>query len=89
LLERKGEKMLDGFTITDMTTREELIARVNDLDEEVSRLETEVEDNRQEIADLTPAHEQQDRLAEAADLMADLGRIHPTPQAKADWIAGR
>jgi hypothetical protein len=52
-------------------------------------LETEVEDNRQEIADLTPAHEQQDRLAEAADLMADLGRIHPTPQAKADWIAGR
>jgi len=81
--------MLDDFTITDATTREELIARVNDLDEEVSRLETEVEDKQQEIADLALTPVQQARLAEAADLLADLGRIHPTPQAKADWIAGR
>ena len=27
-----------------------------------------------------------DRLRETADLMADLGRIHPTPQAKRQWI---
>jgi hypothetical protein len=29
------------------------------------------------------------RLAEAADLMADMGRIHNTPKAKADWIDGK
>ena len=27
-----------------------------------------------------------DRLRETADLMADLGRIHNTPQAKRQWI---
>ena len=31
----------------------------------------------------------ENRLAEAADLMADAGRIHNTPKAKADWIAGK
>lgn len=29
------------------------------------------------------------RLADAADLMAEAGRIHNTPKAKADWIAGK
>ena len=48
-----------------------------------------MEDQKQEIADLALAPNQLDRLAEAADLLADLGKIHPTPQAKADWIAGR
>ena len=81
--------MLETFTITYSTTREELIERIADLDEEIEQLKTKVEDQQQEIADLALVPEQLDRLAKAADLLADLGKIHPTPQAKTNWIAGR
>ena len=80
--------MLDYFEITDATTREELIARVNDLDEEVQKLETSVEDKNQEIEDLRLAPKQRERLEEAADEWAAWGRIHNTPHAKAQWISG-
>jgi hypothetical protein len=81
--------MLDLFRITDLTTREELIDRINDLEEEVSQLETQVREQRQEIADLALTSEQKDRLEEAAEMMAAAGRIHPTPAAKARWMEGR
>ena len=80
--------MLDHFEITDATTREELIAWVNDLDEEVQKLETSVEDKNQEIEDLRLAPKQRERLEEAADEWAAWGRIHNTPHAKAQWISG-
>ena len=80
--------MLDNFEITDATTREELIARVNDLDEEVQKLKTSVEDKNQEIEDLRLAPKQRERLEEAADEWAAWGRIHNTPHAKAQWISG-
>ena len=80
--------MLDHFEITDATTREELIARVNDLDEEVQKLETSVDDTNQEIEDLRLAPKQRERLEEAADEWAAWGRIHNTPHAKAQWISG-
>ena len=81
--------MTDTFTLTDSTTRDEMIARINDLDEEIQKLETKIEDQNQEIEDLRLAPDQKLRLAEAADPMADLGRIHNTPMAKADWAAGK
>lgn len=80
--------MLDNFEITDATTREELIARVNDLDEEVQKLETSVEDKDREIEGLSMAPEQRERLEEVADQWAAQGRIHNTPHAKAQWING-
>jgi hypothetical protein len=80
--------MLDSFEITDTTTREELIARVNDLDEEIQKLETSVEDENQEIEDLRLVPEQRRRPEEAADEWAAWGRIHNTPHAKAQWING-
>ena len=80
--------MFDDFAITDVTTREDLIARVNDLDEEIQKLETKIEDQEQEIENLRLAPEQRTRLEEAADEWAAWGRIHNTPQAKAQWIAG-
>ena len=73
--------MIAEFEITESTTREDLISRISDLDEEISKLEAEIEN-----LSLFPA--QRERLVEAADLMADAGRIHSTPIAKADWIAG-
>jgi len=73
--------MIAEFEITESTTREDLISRISDLDEEISKLEAEIEN-----LSLFPA--QRERLVEAADLMADAGRIHNTPIAKADWIAG-
>ena len=90
------------YTITDLTTREELIEHLCDSQQEVGRLEDEVdrledevgrlEDKiklkQQEIEDLSLAPAQLDRLAEAADLLADQGRIHPTPAAKQAWVAG-
>jgi hypothetical protein len=81
--------MLDPFRITDSTTRDELIARITDLDDEIQQLETRVEDKAQEIEDLKLAPEQQKRLAEAADLMAGSGRIHDTPYAKKRWQEGK
>jgi hypothetical protein len=92
--------MLNDFEITDATTREELIARVNDLDEEVQKLETSIDeevqkletsikDKDQEIEDLRLAPKQRERLEEAADEWAAWGRIHNTPHAKAQWVAGQ
>lgn len=81
--------MLDYFTITDSTTRADLIERVNDLDDEAQQLETKIEVQAIEIESLSLAPEQRARLAEAADLMADLGRIHNTPYAKSEWASGR
>jgi predicted RNase H-like nuclease (RuvC/YqgF family) len=79
---------LDVFTITGSTTREELIARINDLDEEVQKLETKIEDQKQEIEYLELSPEQFDRLARAADEEAAWGRIHNTPTAKLRYIEG-
>lgn len=79
---------MDIITITDSTTREELIAHVNDLKEEVQKLETSVEDKNQEIEDLRLAPAQHRRLEEAADEWAAWGRIHNTPHAKQQWING-
>ena len=80
--------MIDQLVITDMTTREELIARVNDLDEEIQRLKAKIRKQKLEIEDLSLAPEQQERLEESADLMAELGRIHNTPHAKQQWTDG-
>jgi hypothetical protein len=80
--------MLDPFRITDSTTRDELIARIDDLDEEVARLETQAREQAQEIEDLSLTREQKDRLEEAAEMMAAAGRIHPTPYAKRRWAEG-
>ena len=80
--------VLDDFVISEKTTREELIERIDILDKHIENLDSELDARDQEIEDLRLAPEQQARLAEAADLMADLGRIHPTPKAKADWIDG-
>lgn len=80
---------LDHLQITDSTTRDELITYVNELEEETQRLETKIEDQKQEIEDLALSPQQFERLAEAADLMVATGRVHNTPKAKADWIAGK
>ncbi len=80
--------MIEDFTLTESTTRDELIERINDLDEEIQKLETKIEDQKLEIAELSVAPMQKERLVEAADLMADLGRIHNTPKAKLDWACG-
>ena len=81
--------MIEDFTITDATTREDLLARVNDLDEEIDKLESDIVDKNQQIENLRLTPGQRERLSEAANLMADLGRIHNTPKAKADWAAGQ
>lgn len=84
--QHKERKM--GLTITESTTREELIERINDLEEEVAVLETRNEDLSQQVEDLSLSYDQKDRLEEAADLMADLGKIHNTPYAKRRWADG-
>jgi hypothetical protein len=56
-------------------TREELEFCVYDLDEESGKLRATIEGQNR-------------RLAEAADLMVDLGRIHDTPHAKHQWVTG-
>ena len=81
--------ILNDFILTDSTTREDLIARVNDLDEEIARLETKTEDMQCEIDGLSLTPQMLNRLIEAADVMADLGHIHNTPAAKASWAAGQ
>ena len=78
----------EALTITDSTLREEMIAYVNDLEEEVQRLETKIEDQNQEIEDLRLAPQMKERLSAAAELMASLGCIHNTPHAKAQWTNG-
>lgn len=80
--------MIEQFEITEATTREDLIGRINTLDEEVIRLTLSVEDQAQEIDEINAAP-LRIRLEEAADLMAELGKIHNTPQAKRNWIEGR
>ena len=74
--------------ITDSTTREELIARINNLEEEALLLEERIGDKNSEIESLRMVPEQRERLIQAADTMADLGRIHNTPACKAAWIDG-
>ena len=66
--------------ITNSTTRDELIAQIH-------RLNVEVEDQAQKIEELVSAPVKM-KLREAADLMAELGRIHNTPHAKNQWIIG-
>ncbi len=78
----------EALTITDSTLREELISYVNDLEEEVQRLEFEIEDQSREIEDLHLAPLMKERLSDAAELMVSLGRVHNTPHAKAQWING-
>jgi hypothetical protein len=80
--------MIEILQVTDSTTREELIAHIDTLEEEIEKLESESEDQKQEIKALSLAPEQQNRLAQAADLMADLGRIHNTPYSKAQRMSG-
>jgi phage host-nuclease inhibitor protein Gam len=85
---RSSPERKTPMTITDATTREELIAQINDLDEEVQKLETKIEDQALEIEDMRLVPAQRGRLMEAADLMAELGRIHNTPHAKFQWAKG-
>ena len=80
--------VVGDFVINETTTRDELIACIQDQQEEIGILESKIDAKDQEIEDLALAPEQLNRLAEAADLMANLGRIHDTPKAKADWIDG-
>jgi hypothetical protein len=65
-----------------------LIAHVSVLEEEIAQLETRIEDKNSEIESLRMVPEQRERLIQAADMMADLGRIHNTPACKAAWIDG-
>ena len=81
--------MLDTLVITDSTTRDELIDHVNDLEEEVQKLETKIEDQQSEIESLALAPVQLNRLEDAADLMAAAGKILDTPYNKRQWIEGR
>jgi hypothetical protein len=67
------------MTVTEFT-RDELIAQIH-------ALELKVMDLTQKIEDLKSAPYMV-KLREAADLMAELGRIHNTPQAKYQWITG-
>lgn len=66
--------------ITEATTRDELIAQIH-------KLQIKVENQAQKIEELESAPHMM-KLREAADLMAELGRIHNTPHAKTQWIAG-
>jgi hypothetical protein len=80
--------MIDQLSITNSTTRNELIAYVTGLEDVIEELETKIQDQKSEIENLTFAPQQLERLTEAADLMAELGRIHNTPHAKYRWISG-
>ena len=64
--------ILNDFILTDSTTREDLIARVNDLDEEIACLETKTEDMQCEIDGLSLTPQMLNRLIEAADVMSFL-----------------
>ena len=61
------------MNITESTTRYELIARIRDLEAKIEELKRAPD---------------QRKLREAANLMAELGRIHNTPHAKYQWILG-
>ena len=61
------------MNITEATTRYELIARIRDLEAEVEELKRAPD---------------RVKLREAADLMAESGRIHNTPHAKYQWANG-
>jgi hypothetical protein len=80
--------MIDQLSITDSTTRSELIAYTTGLEDEIKELEAKIKDQKSEIENLALAPQQLERLTEAADLMAELGRIHNTPHAKYRWISG-
>lgn len=66
-------------------TIEELREQITDLQDKNTKLADEVTDLENELDE----HKgEQERLEQAADLMAELGRIHNTPKAKYDWIHG-
>ena len=79
---------IGNFEVTDLTTHGELVEHLEIQQDEINRLETRIEDQNQEISDLSLVPEQRARLAEAADLMAELGKIHDTPAAKTTWASG-
>jgi hypothetical protein len=81
--------MLDSFTITDATTRNELIDRINDLDEEILKMDIVIGSQEQEIASMSLSPVQLGRLAYAADIFVDQGIIHNIPATKLNWIEGR
>ena len=80
---------IGDYTITDCTDRAELITIAQQQQQEIERLEDQVESAQIQIENLSLTAVQRAQLAHAADLLADQGRIFNTPQAKADWAAGR
>ena len=78
--------MIDPLVITESTTRKELLVYISGLEDEVQELEIKIEN--QKLKNLALAPKQLDRLTDAADTMAELGRIHNTPHAKSQWISG-
>ena len=66
---------MEKRTVTDVTTREELLDYIYDLENEIEALE------------LVP--QQLERLEEAAEWAVERGVIHNTPSAKYRWIAGK
>ena len=79
---------LDKLEITEHTDRDLLLAYINDLEEVNNRLQETIQDKDLEIESLSIGPAQQRRLEEAADLMADLGKIINTPWSKRRWIEG-
>ena len=69
---------------------DDLLALINDLDEERKQLRGSAEEAEEETCSLREKVDAlESRLLEAADLMAEQGRIHNTPHAKRHWIDGR
>lgn len=71
-------------------SHDDLLALINDLDEERKQLRDSTEKAEEEACSLKEKVDAlKSRLLEAADLMAESGRIHNTPHAKRQWIDGR
>ena len=71
-------------------SHDDLLALVNDLDEERKQLRDSAEKAEEESCSLREKVDAlESRLLEAADLMAEQGRIHNTPHAKRQWINGK
>ena len=79
---------IGDYTITGQTTRDYLIEIMQSQQQEIERLEDQVECLQVENSSLALAPAQRARLADVADLLADQGKIFNTPQANADWTAG-
>jgi hypothetical protein len=77
------------ITITDTTSREDLLAIIRDLDDERQKLHDGWETASREAEEFsTRVCEMESRIEQAADILAAQGAIHNTPYAKARWIAG-